>query len=108
VFTVVGTIKGLELGTTAVAAVLVGVMTGVGGGVLRDLLTGEVPVVLHHRQLYAVPALLGAVLTVVLWRWDALDGATITGAVLLIFVLRVLALRFRLTVPGPWRGFPSR
>ncbi|WP_273654382.1 trimeric intracellular cation channel family protein [Cellulomonas fimi] len=108
VFTVVGTIKGLELGTTAVAAVLVGVMTGVGGGVLRDLLTGEVPVVLHHRQLYAVPALLGAVLTVVLWRWEALDGATITGAVLLIFVLRVLALRFRLTVPGPWRGFPSR
>jgi len=104
VFTVVGTIKGLELGTTAVAAVLVGVMTGVGGGVLRDLLTGEVPVVLHHRQLYAVPALIGAAVTVALWSWDRLDTWTIVGAVLLVFGLRVLALRFRLTVPGPWRG----
>ena len=58
-FSVVGTIKGLEYGTTLTAAVVVGVMTGVGGGVLRDLLSGEVPVVLHHRQLYAIPALLG-------------------------------------------------
>ena len=104
VFTVVGTIKGLELGTTAIAAVLVGVMTGVGGGVLRDLLTGEVPVVLHHRQLYAVPALVGAAVTVALWSWDRLAPWTVVGAVLLVFGLRVLALRFRLTVPGPWRG----
>ncbi|AEE46427.1 trimeric intracellular cation channel family protein [Cellulomonas fimi] len=108
IFTVVGTIKGLELGTTATAAVVVGVMTGVGGGVLRDLLTGEVPVVLHHRQLYAVPALLGSSLVVLLWWWDRLDPWTVAASVLLVFALRVAALRFRLTVPGPWRGFPQR
>lgn len=104
VFTVVGTVKGLEHGTTAVAAVLVGVMTGAGGGVLRDLLTGEVPVVLHDRQLYAIPALAGAALTVLLWEADVSSPWSLSAVVLGIFALRMLALRFQLHAPGPWRG----
>jgi len=103
-FTVVGTLKGLEYGATPVAAVLVGVMTGVGGGVLRDLLTAEVPVVLQDRQLYATPALLGAIITVVLSELGVLGLASSVAIVLVIFVLRVAALRLRLSVPGPWRG----
>lgn len=104
VFTVVGAVKGLEHGTTLVAAVIVGLVTGVGGGVLRDILTAEVPVVLHHRQLYAVPALLGASLLAVLWSLDALTVVWEVGIVLGILGLRVLALRYRLNAPGPWRG----
>ncbi len=103
-FTVVGTIKGLEYGTTLIAAALVGVMTGVGGGVLRDLLSGEVPVVLHHRQLYAIPALVGAGVTVVVWSLGWASTATTVAVVVAIFAARLLALRFRLTAPGPWRG----
>ena len=103
-FSVVGTVKGLEYGTTAVAAVVVGVLTGVGGGMLRDLLTGEVPVVLHHRQLYAVPALLGALATVGLWRLDLAGAVGLTAVAVGVFALRVAALRFHLNAPGPWRG----
>jgi len=103
-FTVVGTLKGLELGATPVAAALVGVMTGVGGGVLRDLLTAEVPVVLQDRQLYAIPALLGAAATVVLAELGVLRVAGSVTIVLAVFALRVAALRLRLSVPGPWRG----
>lgn len=103
-FSVVGTLKGLELGAPALAAVVVGVITGVGGGVLRDLLTGEVPVVLHHRQLYAIPALLGASATAVLWHLGAAGPVAATAVALGIFALRVGALRFRLNAPGPWRG----
>ena len=103
-FSVVGTVKGLEYGTTALAAVVVGVLTGVGGGMLRDLLTGEVPVVLHHRQLYAVPALLGSVVVVVLWRLDLAGAVGLGAAAAGIFALRIAALRFRLNLPGPWRG----
>jgi uncharacterized membrane protein YeiH len=106
-FSVVGTLKGLELGATATASVCVGVITGVGGGVLRDLLTGEVPVVLHHRQLYAVPAVVGASLTAVLWTTGALTLLTEALAVVAVFVLRVVAMRLRLSAPGPWRG-PAR
>ena len=103
-FSVVGTTKGLEYGTTLTAAVIVGVMSGVGGGVLRDLLSGEVPVVLHHRQLYAIPALLGSTAIAVLWWQDALSTATSVTVVVAIFALRVLALRYQLKAPGPWRG----
>jgi len=103
-FSVVGTTKGLEYGTTLTAAVLVGVMTGVGGGVLRDLLSGEVPVVLHHRQLYAIPALLGSSATALLWWLGALSTEASVAVVLGVFALRVGALRFQLKAPGPWRG----
>ncbi|UZN05315.1 trimeric intracellular cation channel family protein [Cellulomonas sp. S1-8] len=103
-FSVVGTVKGLEYGTTALAAVVVGVLTGVGGGMLRDLLTGEVPVVLHQRELYAVPALLGSAATVGLWHLGWAGAVGLTAVAAGIFALRLVALRFRLTAPGPWRG----
>ncbi|MFS0698780.1 trimeric intracellular cation channel family protein [Cellulomonas sp. 179-A 4D5 NHS] len=103
-FSVVGTLKGLELGAGATASVCVGVITGVGGGVLRDLLTGEVPVVLHHRQLYAIPAVVGASLTAVLWTTSTLTLLTELLAVAVVFVLRVVAMRLHLSAPGPWRG----
>ncbi|MBB2922037.1 TRIC cation channel family protein [Cellulomonas cellasea] len=103
-FSVVGTLKGLELGAGPTASVCVGVITGVGGGVLRDLLTGEVPVVLHHRQLYAIPAVVGASLTAVLWSTGTLTLLTELLAVAVVFVLRVVAMRLHLSAPGPWRG----
>jgi uncharacterized membrane protein YeiH len=103
-FSVVGTIKGLEYGTTLTAAIVVGVMTGVGGGVLRDLLSGEVPVVLHHRQLYAIPALLGSSVTALLWWLGVVTTASSVAVVLGVFALRVGALRYQLKAPGPWRG----
>lgn len=103
-FAVVGTVKGLEYGATALAAVVVGVLTGIGGGMLRDLLTGEVPVVLHQRQLYAVPALLGSVATALLWHADQRGAVALTVVAGGVFALRVAALRFRLKAPGPWRG----
>lgn len=103
-FAVVGTVKGLEYGATPLAAVVVGVLTGIGGGMLRDLLTGEVPVVLHQRQLYAVPALLGSIAMAVLWHADQRGAVALTAVAAGVFALRVAALRFRLNAPGPWRG----
>jgi uncharacterized membrane protein YeiH len=103
-FTVAGTIKGAELGAGPVAAMCVGLLTGVGGGVLRDLLTGEVPAVLHQRQLYAVPAMLGAAMTAVLWATQSLTVLTVGAAAALVFGLRIVAMRFRLQAPGPWNG----
>ncbi|HEX6248045.1 MAG TPA: trimeric intracellular cation channel family protein [Nocardioidaceae bacterium] len=58
-FCVVGSLKALEYGLGPVPAALMGTVTAVGGGVLRDLLAGRVPVVLRS-ELYATPALVGA------------------------------------------------
>jgi uncharacterized membrane protein YeiH len=67
-FTVTGTLKALDAGVPAVGACLVGMLTAIGGGLVRDLLTGEIPVVLH-RDIYAVVALGGAILVTLLRVW---------------------------------------
>lgn len=102
-FAVAGTLKALELGTAPLTAVIVGVITGVGGGVLRDLLAGEPPRLLAEREWYATPALLGATVFALGWSAD-LDGPALTwGCVVLIAGLRVLGLTRGWQVPAPRR-----
>lgn len=60
-FAVIGASQALEDGLGPTGAVLIGVLTGIGGGIARDILTLEIPSVLR-RELYAVAALLGAIL----------------------------------------------
>jgi uncharacterized membrane protein YeiH len=101
VFVVAGTLKALELGTPLLAAVLVGAITGVGGGVVRDLLTGQVPEVLAQTELYATPALVGALAYALLWRADLGDAPAAVGVAVAVFLARVFALRFKVTAPVP-------
>lgn len=99
-FVVAGTAKALEAGLPAVGATVVGVLTGIGGGVIRDVLTGEIPVVLR-REIYALAALAGSVVVVVA------DGFGIEGiasgaiGAALVFGLRILALVRRWSAPVP-------
>ncbi len=65
-FCITGTLKALDAGMNPVAAVLLGVTTAVGGGLLRDITANEVPQLFDPRDLYALPAFAGAALTVVL------------------------------------------
>ena len=58
-FCVTGALKALDYGLGPVPAALMGMVTGIGGGIARDLLAGRVPVV-FSSELYATPALLGA------------------------------------------------
>jgi uncharacterized membrane protein YeiH len=91
-FAVSGTLKALAAGLNPAAAMLLGVLTGVGGGMLRDVLVSEVPAVLRG-ELYASAALAGAAVVVLgrLLRLPTPTGA-IAGA-LLCFVLRYMAIR---------------
>ena len=66
-FAVSGTGKALQYGLASIPAALMGVVTAVGGGVIRDMLVAEVPTVLR-RDFYAIPALIGA-LIIVLAAW---------------------------------------
>jgi uncharacterized membrane protein YeiH len=62
-FCVTGSLKALDYGLSVVPAALMGMVTGIGGGMLRDLLTGRVPAV-FRGELYATPALAGAAVVV--------------------------------------------
>lgn len=91
-FAVVGAGKALDHGVGPVGAVLLGVLTGVGGGIVRDVLVTQIPGVLQ-RELYAVAALLGAMVVV---SGDALGLPALPVAVagaLSCIALRMLAIR---------------
>jgi uncharacterized membrane protein YeiH len=91
-FAVAGTQKALTFGLNPVMAALLGMLTGIGGGMTRDVLLAEIPTVLR-ADLYAVAALTGAIV-VVIGRVLGLPptAVTITGAVL-CFGLRFMAIR---------------
>jgi uncharacterized membrane protein YeiH len=97
-FAVSGTQKALAYDVNPIAAALLGMLTGIGGGMLRDLLVNEIPVVLRS-DLYALAALAGAVVIVAghLLQWPAAPVA-IAGAIA-CFVMRFIAIRRRWKLP---------
>jgi uncharacterized membrane protein YeiH len=97
-FTATGTLKALAAGVPPVGACLLGMLTSIGGGLARDLLTGEIPVVLQ-REIYAVVALGGAVLVTVLHSLGHRGLVTLIGAAALMTCVRLLALYRRWSPP---------
>lgn len=91
-FAVSGTQKALAFEVHPIAAALLGMLTGIGGGMLRDLLVNEIPVVLR-ADLYAVAALAGAVVVVAghLFGWRSTPTA-VAGA-FVCFAMRFIAIR---------------
>lgn len=101
-YCVVGTAKALDQDLDALPAILLGVMTAVGGGVIRDVLAREVPYIFRaDSALYAIPATLGAVATAVVWSADAFGPAAAVSIALGVLLLRVLAMRFGWRAPVP-------
>lgn len=101
-FAVSGALKALQYDSGALTAVLLGVVTAVGGGALRDVLAGQVPEVLR-RELYAVPALIGAAVVVFADSLGILNQIVVWGAVLLVFAIRMTAVALDLNAPTALR-----
>lgn len=99
-FAVSGALTGLDAGVGAAQAVILGAMTGVGGGTLRDVLIREVPAVLTSG-LYAIPALTGALLVVIGDRAGSPGFVVAVVAALVCFVIRMIGIRYRIDAPGP-------
>lgn len=104
-FAVSGSLVALAHDAGPLAATLIGGITAVGGGLLRDVLAGQVPEVLR-RELYALPALAGSALVVVLDRTGTLGPLTAWLAVGLVFATRVVAVTLDLNAPRALRSTP--
>jgi len=103
-FCVTGASTALDNRVGAVEAVVLGAITGIGGGVLRDVLLGEIPVVLR-TGLYAIPALVGAAIVVAASRSGTHNLVFPLLGALVCFVIRLAGLHFDLNVPqAPSRG----
>ena len=95
VFTMIGLRAGFRYDNFFLA-VFVGVLTGVGGGVLRDIFAGDKPQI-FTKYFYACAAIIGAIIAGLLWPVSHI-AAMSTGAII-IFALRILAIKFHWNLP---------
>ena len=98
VFTMIGAEVALDSTNSSVVAVVMGVMTGVAGGMLRDVLSAEVPLVLR-KEIYAIASLCGAVVYVLMSGLSAPDVASITVSIITTLIIRLAAIRWGLSLP---------
>jgi uncharacterized membrane protein YeiH len=106
-FAVTGATKALQFGLGPVQAILLGTITGIGGGMLRDMLLRQVPTVLREG-LYAIPALLGSTVLVVAQEAGSTNPVFPVLGVLVCVVVRLLGLRYEVNVPTPPGDGPDR
>ena len=97
-FVVVGTSVAIQHGTSLFVAVLMGVISGVGGGVVRDLLTDRMPI-LFTGQVYGSAAIIGVIAFVVLDHLKVVEPVKVWVPLPLVVVLRALAVRYNLYLP---------
>ena len=95
IFTVTGTTTALAAGLSPVPAALLGMLTGIGGGALRDILAAEVPLVLRS-EIYAVASLLGAIIITLANQAQVLGPSAEIIAAVATFALRMVSV---------WRGW---
>lgn len=99
-FCVTGAVKALNFGLGPVPAALMGMVTGIGGGMVRDVLAGRVPIV-FRSELYATPALVGASIAVIGHTVGFDSWPVALPAALVCFVWRIIAVRRGWNAPRP-------
>jgi uncharacterized membrane protein YeiH len=86
------------MGNSYLIAVLMGVITGVTGGIIRDLLTSQVPLILR-REVYATASFCGAVAYIAVQQFVCNQTFEIILSMIITFAIRLIALRFCLSLP---------
>jgi uncharacterized membrane protein YeiH len=98
-FTILGVEKALSLGVRPEIAAIMGMFTAIMGGVIRDVLTNETPV-LFRKEIYATACLSGAILYLLLYKEGVDRNINLVVSIAMIFSVRVIAVRYRLALPS--------
>ena len=100
VFTIMGAEKAYAAHLGILPVILMATLTGVGGGMLRDVLVREIPFVLKD-EIYASLCIVGAILYFVLTKYQLLDGNLISFIIIVaIFIARLLAMKYHVSLPA--------
>jgi uncharacterized membrane protein YeiH len=102
-FTMVGIEKGLEAGLSPLICVVLGTMTACFGGVIRDILCNEIPVI-FRKEIYATACLAGGFFYFGLKALTLNESYAYFGGIAFIIVLRLLAVRFAIALPNIYRA----
>lgn len=97
-FTVLGVEKALSLGVRPEIAAIMGMFSAVMGGVIRDTLTNEIPI-LFRKEIYASACLAGAILYVVLNHYGLARDYNLLISMLVVISIRLISMRYKLSLP---------
>ncbi len=98
-FTISGTQVAEQRGLPAIIAVVMGTITGSAGGVLRDILSGEVPLLLRHTELYATAAIVGSAAYLLAQDFGLADTPAALLGMATVAAIRFAAILWRLRLP---------
>lgn len=98
IYTILGVQKSLDLGVNPFAAVILGLISAVFGGVIRDTLINEIPLI-FAKEIYATACIIGAILytSMLYFHIDANLAATISMSI--IIIIRIIAVKYKLSLP---------
>jgi len=97
-FTILGVEKTLNLGLSPAIAMMMGVVSAVFGGVIRDILTNRVPLV-FRKEVYAFACLAGAIVHYLLIRFNGSSEINVLFSILVVIVIRILAVKRKWNIP---------
>ena len=102
-YTVVGIEKGLAVGLHPIICISLGTMTACFGGVIRDILCNEIPVIFRRKEIYATACILGGIVYFVLRQFPISDNIIFISSNAVVIVVRLLAVRFGISLPNIYR-----
>jgi uncharacterized membrane protein YeiH len=97
-FTILGVEKSLSLGVSSEIAAIMGMFSAVMGGVIRDTLTNETPII-FRKEIYATACLMGAICYLIIGEFEVPRNVNLLISSGLIILIRILAIKFGLTLP---------
>ncbi|WP_028668975.1 trimeric intracellular cation channel family protein [Runella zeae] len=98
VYTILGVQKSLQHGVNPFAAIILGMISAVFGGVIRDTLINELPLI-FQKEIYATACMAGAVVYVLLDYYGIHTDWNAIGCILLIIIVRLIAVKYQLSLP---------
>ncbi len=97
-FTILGTEKALLYHVTPLVAAIMGMFSAIMGGVMRDVLTNEVPVI-FRKEIYATACLIGAAIYLLLIQLAVNRNVSLIASALIILLIRIVAVKYKLPLP---------
>ena len=101
-YTMVGIEKGLNANLLPVMCIILGTITASFGGVIRDILCNEIPVI-FHKEIYAIACVIGGLSYFLLRKLPLDDEYVYLAAILIVIGIRLLAVRFKIVLPNIYK-----
>lgn len=98
IFTIIGVEKGIQTDLPPIVSVALGAMTGCFGGVIRDILCNEIPVI-FRKEIYATASIAGGICFMVLYHINTPINIVYISTTLLIIIIRLIVVKYRISLP---------